>query len=94
MKIAQEIYRQFGGSRAMAMISGMPVETFGGLGINFRGSRFANKVVITLSGDDTYTMTFYLLHRTNLRVTYNVADVYAADLARIFSERTGLALSL
>jgi len=99
--IATEIYSQFGGNRAGAMI-GMYNQAYDGSAAspNF-SSRFKatakngiNHVKIELTAMDDYTVKFGKIRGTDFKVVKTVEGVYADMLQDVFENETGLYLSL
>lgn len=93
MKIAQEILRQLGGTRFVAMTGAKHIaEVDKGIGFQVPGrctKSGVNAVKITLV-NDTYTIKFMRITSTKLNVIEEVSDVYCDMLQRIFTEKTGL----
>lgn len=95
---AQTILEQMGTSvgKVRAMVSGQVLLIDNGLQINFKGSRKANKVQITLNDLDLYDVKFFKFNRR----TYDCPEiashenVYDDMLLPIWKEQTGLDLSL
>ena len=95
MSIADIIYNQFGGGRAMAMIGGKVVTGEKHIAVHFKGCRKTNIVTITLDeAMDLYRMTFYRLCGVALKEVKKFDSVYAEDMKEIFESETGLYLSL
>lgn len=66
---------------------------------DFCGSREASRCVITLNGNDLYTMAFYSRKRTSKYFFEYVekskmTDIYCENLKTIFERFTGLYISL
>lgn len=99
--VGQTILEQMGGAgKLRAMVGGTPVLLDNGLFFGFKGCRKANRVQITLRGNDTYTMTFYKFSPKTLDCR-TVGDdagersgVYANQLISLFEQFTGLTLRL
>lgn len=53
-----------------------------------------NKVRIELTPADTYTVAFYSIRKSNVRVVSSHEGVYAEDLRRVFESTTGLYTTL
>jgi hypothetical protein len=91
--IAQTILAQLGGNRFLAMTGAKQLVDMGdGLqfGIGRGAKNKANKVVVTLSGLDLYTVTFYSIRGTSVAIKSEHSNIYADRLAALFTERTGL----
>lgn len=103
MEIAQTIINQMGaGGRLRAMIGAKDILALdAGVQFKFMLSKGGNKVVIELTPDDLYNMTFYKVGRLNKK-TWDIPvkevakfeGVYNDQLKPIFEETTGLYLSL
>jgi hypothetical protein len=98
MNIATTIYEQLGGRRFRAM-TGAKNFLDGGNYLQFDlPSRFAkhgiNKVRVTLSPADTYTITFWRRRGLDLKEVAKVYDVYADNLREVFTRHTGLDCTL
>lgn len=100
--IAQTIMRQVGnGALAMLGAHGL-LDTGKGLRFGIKGSRIANRVEVTLDGDDTYTVkiTKHVPLKFNSRtgamtggtdkVVAEVSGVYADSVNRTIAAHTGL----
>lgn len=92
------IYEQFGGSRAMAMVGGTCVydNEKSSIAVAFRAKAFnkANKVIIQLQADDTYTMAFWRITASKNVMISELEMVYAEQLRDMLEEATRLRLSL
>jgi hypothetical protein len=93
MQVATQILEQLGGNRFAAM-TGAKQFVGGERSLQFslgRGAtNKANKVRVTLAGDDTYTVEFFNLRGVNLKPCGEpVERVYADRLAAVFTEATG-----
>jgi len=103
-EVAQEILRQLGGGRFMAMVGGKNAfhGTFGGkAGLQFDIGKGAdggvNRVIVKLDrGTDTYDMEFWRIGNRgmNVKKVSEASGVYADDLQRIFTSRTKFYTSL
>jgi hypothetical protein len=96
--VAQEILRQLGGGRFMAMVGGKNAMhgTFGGkpglqVSIGKGAEGGINRLIVTLDpATDTYNMEFWRIGNRGLS-TKKVSEasmVYADDLQRVFTDRT------
>lgn len=95
MNVAQEIFEQFGGNRAMAMIGGAVIMGKKHLTIKFQGCKKSNIVTIVLDeAMDLYEMTFYRMCGVALKEVEKIDQVYAENMRDIFESKTGLYLSL
>ncbi len=94
--VAQTIFKQFGGGRAMAMIGGTPVADGNSLRIRFktRAANGANFFKITLNGMDTYDLEFGRVRGTTYKVIKTFNGAYNDMLRDIFRKETQLNLSL
>lgn len=98
MNIASTILAQLGGNRFTAM-TGAKNLTTDGQSLSFRlPANFArdgvNLVTVRLDPSDTYTVQFRKVRGLNVRELGEVSDVYADNLRRVFTERTGLDCTL
>lgn len=99
MTTAQTILAQLGGNRFRAM-TGADNFTGSADALTFslpRGAKNkANKVRVTLTPADLYTVEFFRLARRALvcETVGTVEGVYADQLARVFETATGLRVSL
>jgi hypothetical protein len=96
--VGGEILAQLGGSKFRAM-TGAKDFVRSSDSLRFKlPSNFAkhgiNLVRITLDPSDTYTMTFYKMHGTDVREIEEISGVYADQLRDIFTDVTGLDTSL
>lgn len=99
-EIAQTILSQLGGNAFVRMTGAKElVATGNGLQFNLPGRGFCkqsiNRAEVILEPSDTYTLRFYRARRSMkqgfiLKLVDEHSNVYAADLARIFREVTGL----
>lgn len=97
MDVANEILRQLGGNRFIAMtgakhIMGDENSLVCKLG-RFPGVK-VQMLRVTLDPDDTYTMEFMAIRNHEAKVLDSVSGVYADSLRRVFEEHTGLRTSL
>ena len=96
--VAQEILRQLGGGRFMAMVGGKNAMhgTFGGkpglqVSIGKGAEGGINRLIVTLDpATDTYNMEFWRIGNRGLstKKLSEASMVYADDLQRIFTDRT------
>ena len=98
LTVANTILEQLGGRRFIAM-TGAKHLAGAANSLSFQlPSRFAtdgiNAVRVTLDPSDTYTVKFFKCWGTKIKELGEVSDVYAADLRRVFTERTGLDCTL
>jgi hypothetical protein len=99
MAVANEILRQLGGGRFMAMVGGKnalatTVNGKNGLQVQIgRGAKNGiNRLVVLLDeGSDTYDMQLWRIGQRGLSTTkvWEGDGLYAEDLARIFTDKTG-----
>lgn len=96
MTIATTILSQIGGLGKLSAMVGATLFTDLGDGLRFRfkGSRKANCLVVRLDPSDTYTVTFYRIRNVNVTETATFSNVYADQLRELFTNHTGLYLSL
>lgn len=95
--IAQTILAQLGGGRFVAMTGARDLVASPQalqFGIGRGAANKANKVRVTLTDADLYDVEFYSLRGVNLREVGRVEGVYADNLRRVFTEQTGMAVSL
>ncbi len=90
MTISETILQQLGGNKFIAMTG---AKNFIGDKNTLRftlPSRKANRVVITLNIMDTYDMIFYRVRGIDVKWREEVEGVYADQLQKVFTSRTGL----
>jgi hypothetical protein len=98
MTVAQEILKQLGGNRFVAMtgaknfVASHDALTFR-LPSNF-AAKGINIVRVTLDANDTYTVQFYKARGVDVAEIEKCTDVYFDFLQELFSDRTGLAVRL
>lgn len=90
--VAQTILAQLGGGRFVAMTGARNmVSSPDRLRMDLpRNQSGANKFTVILEANDTYTLEFGSFRNMNYTVKATVSDVYADQLAEIFTARTGL----
>jgi hypothetical protein len=101
-QIANCIIQQLGGfGKLSAMISasqyiyGITDNNENFLQFKFKGSKKYNKIVITLTQMDTYTLQFYKLTKDyNFTPLVTKTDIYCDELIECFTSVTGLDLFL
>lgn len=100
MNVSQTILAQLGGNRFLAMTGAKNlVSKDDGLMFDLpRGfaAKGINKVIVTLHGDDTYSMAFRKWNSRKLAtdlVSYE-DGIYTVDLRRVFADATGLDCTL
>lgn len=93
MTVANTILAQLGGNRFCAMtgaknLLGDAASLMFDIG---RGAtNKANKVRVTLTPADVYTVEFFNYRSLTLKTVGKIEDVYAEDLQRVFTAETGL----
>lgn len=95
MTIAQAILAQLGGNKFLSM-TGAKNLVNGGETLSFAipASNGINHVAITLDCNDTYRVTFSKFRKLALTIVHTQGDVYADQLRALFTDQTGLAVSL
>jgi len=98
IEIAQTIAQQLGGARFRAMTGAKNLLAIDA-GLQFQlpagfASNKATHVRITLTAADLYTMRFLSVRKCQVIERGQVCDLYADQLAREFTEATGLYTSL
>lgn len=97
-KVANEIYRQLGGKQFQAMTGANSfTSSVNSLGFRIcRNPGMYKGVEITLNGLDLYDIKFFRQKNApSFEVTFEeINNVYAEDLQRIFTEKTGLDIHL
>lgn len=95
--VAQTILSQLGGNKFLAM-TGAKNLVGGGDSLQFsigRGAvNKANKVRITLNVFDEYTVSFYNYRKLEMKEIETVEGVTVDALRAVFTDRTGMAVSL
>ena len=99
MDVAHTILAQLGGSKFIAMTGAKSfLSEKDALSFNIPKARAGvNCVRVQLTPADTYTVRFYKIGRAPklaIEVVATYLDVYADSLASVFSDATGLAVSL
>ena len=94
LQTANTILAQLGGKRFVVMTGAKNfVGSADSLGFSLP-ARFAkggiNKVRVTLTPDDLYTVEFFKLRGVDIRVIAQVEGIYADQLQSAFTEATGL----
>jgi hypothetical protein len=94
---AETIYNQLGGTKFQIMVGVHTyVKTDNSIRFIFKGCRTANKCLITLQNDDTYTMAFYKFNRRtgDCELVKEISMVYGDQLQDVFQNTTGLVTHL
>jgi|ERR1035437_2320425 hypothetical protein len=108
LEVAETILEQLGGRKFIAMTGARDISGLSSVGIagecdglSFKlpgGGGFTkngiNYVKITLTPDDTYTMTFLRIRGTKIHDVEQHHGVYCDQLQTMFTSVTGLAVSL
>jgi hypothetical protein len=90
-QIARTILEQLGGGRFLAMTGARRLVALeSGLMFSLPFPSAPNKVRITLTPMDTYTVEAFRVSGTNAKNRGMRQDVYAEDLQRVFTALTGL----
>ena len=92
---ANTILAQLGGNKFIAM-TGAYNFVYGDKWLSFRylGRSGANYCNIILDSDDTYRMAFQRIRGLDSKIIKESGGLYCNQLADIFSEQTGLCLSI
>lgn len=96
-EIAGTILQQLGGRKFLAMTGARDLYALdgnGGLQLSFRGSTRANKLVIKVDPDDTYTFELWKIRGVEMKKVYECDGVYDDMLQSIFTSETGLDCTL
>ena len=96
MEIAQNILNQLGNGKFIAM-TGAKNFVSKSNGLQFRLPRYSHTKINTVSVDlvnDVYSLTFYNIRGVKVKELDSVDGVYAEDLQRVFTNKTGLNTSL
>lgn len=98
LEMAKEILNQMGGTKLLTMMIGAKSFRYDQNYVGFRHMYAerskSNYVQIELMPSDLYKIDFYNIRGLNSKITETIEGVYAEDLARIFSDSTGLTLSI
>lgn len=98
LTVANTILSQMGGTGRLGLMIGANNYTGRNDGVTFRfksrAKNGSNCFRVTLDPSDTYTIEFISVRGTSVKVKESLSDIYAEDLTRIFTEKTGLYLSL
>jgi len=93
--VAQNIADLIGGEAFFMLGSGQSlIATGSGIAFRVSGSKKCNKIVITLSAPDTYTVQFWSVSNTAVHKTQEVTGVYAEALLQTVERHTGLSTRL
>jgi hypothetical protein len=96
-QIVNTIFQQFGGNRALRMVGGTVMGDWKNQSLNmaFKGSKKANRLVIKYNrGMDDYTMTFFKVWNGKITKMVLSEGIYGDMLQDVFTNHTGLYLSL
>jgi hypothetical protein len=90
---AEKILQQLGGAKFQVMTGAsnfVAIEC--GLQFSFKGNKEMNKCRITLAPDDTYTVEFFKLNRSQgtCDLVKDFSMVYAESLQAVFTQASGL----
>ncbi len=100
LQVASTILEQLGGNRFKAMTGAKNFifgESESGTHLTFalpRAKNKINRVRITLTPADTYTVEFFSVRGLDFKTVSNHDDVYCDTLADVFESQTGLYVSL
>lgn len=94
LTVANTILQQLGGKR-FTMMTGARKFTGSADALSFRLPwPRVNVVKITLTPQDTYTMEFWYVRGTSIRLVKKLEDVYCDQLQELFTSVTGLVTHL
>lgn len=94
-EIAQTIVQQLGGGKFRMMTGAKDfVALDHGVQFMIPQANKVRKVQIVLNGADLYTMAFYSIRKTDIKLLKSVHGLYADQLQKTFTEATGLYTSL
>lgn len=91
-EVAKTILAQLGGNRFIVM-TGAKNFVYDKSSLHFsvgKTKNKANKIVVKLDPDDTYTMTFYKLRGIDLTKISEHSGLYFDQLQSVFTRETGL----
>lgn len=84
-----------GQNGSLYMVAGRDlVATKNSIMFNFSGCDKANKVVITINGNDLYDVEFWKLSKNNFYLVDKFNDIYNFGLIKLFEEFTQLRLRI
>jgi len=94
--VGQTVLAQLGGSQFAFMVGAKRfVASSDSLTFSFmRNGSGANRCTITLDASDTYTLRFWKLRGVELKTVKQFEGIYADSLRTLFSETTGLAVTV
>lgn len=94
--VAKTILAQFGGIKALVMIGGSAAFSDDSLTVMFRAKakNKANRLVVRLDFDDTYTMEFWACRGASARLIASESGLYCDQIKETFEAETFLRLSL
>lgn len=97
MEVAKTILAQLGGSRFIAM-TGAKDMMHDDKSLHFKigkgATNKANKVVVKLNANDLYTIQFWNIRGVKCVKIEEIDGVFAGDLQRIFTAKTGMLCKL
>ena len=96
MRIAKTILQQLGGANKLKAMLGVKnfIAEKNGLSFQFKGSKNANHILITLNGKDLYDVEFKKIRGMDFKTVGEFNDVYADQLKSVIEDFTKLRLSL
>lgn len=96
-QIAETIVEQCGGTNMMRMIGVTSIVH----GENSATVKFSCKALygincfeVTLDPSDTYTVKFWVLNKLNIKLHYEVSDIYSDQLIDLLETKLGLILRM
>jgi len=94
MKTTNEILKQLGGNKFIAMTGATCYSDGNTLISKFKGSRVANIMYITLNENDLYNVKICKFKGMDIKTVKEVIGAYADMLKPLFEKTTGLRISL
>jgi hypothetical protein len=97
MQVAETILEQLGGKFGLVAMCGCKNFIAGDSAVTFQIGSNGKRVTmcqIVLDSDDTYSVKFYRGRSVNLKECYESSGIYADQLKDIFTEQTGMYLSI
>ena len=94
MTTANEILKQLGGNKFVAMTGATCYSNGNTLVSKFKGSKVANIMYVTLNENDLYDMKICKFKGMDVKIVKEESGVYADMLKPIFEKTTGLRISI
>ena len=90
MTIARTIQTQLGNQTFVMMGASCLIDHGDALSFEFKGSKAANYVKVTLDADDTYSLAFTKIRGYDFKAVRTVDGVHADQMRAVIESTTGL----